>query len=221
MQPIVDDAFKTGQADAVTAVIAAGGRAAEKGWVPATSGNFSVRIDAVTIAITRSGVDKGRLEASDVLIQPLDAPLLPGSSAEALLHIDHYRAHPATGAIFHTHSPHATVIGRAHLSAGTVWLSGWELQKALSGVRTHETAVEVPIFANDQDIARLSTRVSVRFAAILPAEREGLPAIRAPGYLLAGHGIYAFGATPFEAFRHLDAFEALFHQELLLRSTQS
>ncbi|WP_369673741.1 class II aldolase/adducin family protein, partial [Enterococcus faecium] len=89
MQPIVDDAFKTGQADAVTAVIAAGGRAAEKGWVPATSGNFSVRIDAVTIAITRSGVDKGRLEASDVLIQPLDAPLLPGSSAEALLHIDH------------------------------------------------------------------------------------------------------------------------------------
>lgn len=221
MPPIADDDFKTGQADAVAAVIAAGTRAAEKGWVPATSGNFSVRIDAETIAITRSGVDKGRLEASDILIQSLGSPLLPGSSAEALLHVDHYRAHPATGAIFHTHSPYATVIGRAYFSAGAVWLTGWELQKALSGVKTHETAVEVPIFANDQDIAALSARVSARFATTLPAEHAGLPALRAPGYLLAGHGIYAFGANPFEAFRHLEAFEALFNQEFLLRSTQS
>lgn len=221
MQPISEDDFETAQADAVAAVIAAGGRAAAKGWVPATSGNFSVRIDVETIAITRSGVDKGRLEASDILIQPLASPLLPGSSAEALLHIDHYRAHPATGAIFHTHSPCATVIGRAHLSQQAVWLTGWELQKALSGVKTHETAVEVPIFANDQDIAALSTRVTARFATVLPPEHQGLPAIRAPGYLLAGHGIYAFGANPFEAWRHLEAFEALFNQEFLLRSTQS
>ncbi len=185
MQPISEDDFETAQADAVAAVIAAGGRAAAKGWVPATSGNFSVRIDAETIAITRSGVDKGRLEASDILIQPLASPLLPGSSAEALLHIDHYRAHPAAGAIFHTHSPYATVIGRAHLSQQAVWLAGWELQKALSGVKTHETAVEVPIFANDQDIAALSTRVTARFATALPpsiraCRRSAHPAICSP-----------------------------------------
>jgi len=59
---------------AIGAVIAAGSVASERGWTPATSGNFSVRIDRDRIAITRSGVDKGALKASDVLIQSLDRP---------------------------------------------------------------------------------------------------------------------------------------------------
>ena len=92
-------------APAVAAVIAAGRAAAERHWVPATSGNFSVRIDANRVAITRSGVDKGHLTPEDILVQPLDAPLLPRSSAEALLHLDLYRRDPAIGAIFHVHAP--------------------------------------------------------------------------------------------------------------------
>jgi len=46
---------------AVDAVIAAGRYASARHWVPATSGNFSVRVDDARIAITRSGVDKGAL----------------------------------------------------------------------------------------------------------------------------------------------------------------
>lgn len=200
-------------AKAVAGVIAAGRNAALRHWVPATSGNFSVRIDAGRIAITRSGVDKGSLVASDILIQPLDQPLLPGSSAEAELHTALYRQRPELGAIFHAHSPAATVLSRLALAEETLTLTGWELQKALSGVRTHEAIVEVPVFANDQDISALSGRVDARLAQ--PATASG--AILAPGYLLAGHGVYAWGATEGDAARHLEALETLFEFELSYR----
>lgn len=200
-------------AKAVAGVIAAGRSAAERHWVPATSGNFSVRIDADTIAITRSGVDKGNLVPSDILIQPLDQPLLPGSSAEAELHTALYRERPDLGAIFHAHSPAATVLSRLALAAGTLTLTGWELQKALAGVRSHETVVEVPVFANDQDIPALSKRVEARLAQ--PTTVSG--AFSAPGYLLAGHGVYAWGATEGDAARHLEALETLFEFELSYR----
>jgi methylthioribulose-1-phosphate dehydratase len=200
-------------AKAVAGVIAAGRNAAGRHWVPATSGNFSVRIDAGTIAITRSGVDKGNLVAADILIQPLDQKLLPGSSAEAELHTALYRQRPDLGAIFHVHSPAATVLSRLALRDGTLTLTGWELQKALAGVRTHEAIVEVPVFANDQDIPALSKRVEARLAQ--PTAVSG--ALLAPGYLLAGHGVYAWGATEGDAARHLEALETLFEFELSYR----
>jgi methylthioribulose-1-phosphate dehydratase len=199
------------ESEAVAAVIAAGRAAALRHWVPATSGNFSVRIDADTIAITCSGVDKGNLQPTDILIQPLGSTLVPRSSAEAALHTALYRKHPGIGAIWHAHSPAATVLSRLALKEGSVRLQGWELQKALSGVKTHEAIVDVPIFANDQDIDALSIRVDARLSEPVNG------AISAPGYLLAGHGVYAWGATPAEAARHLEALETLFEFELSYR----
>ncbi|MCX5496773.1 methylthioribulose 1-phosphate dehydratase [Kaistia dalseonensis] len=199
------------RAAAVGAVIEAGRTASIRHWVPATSGNFSVRIDAETVAITRSGVDKGDLKPADILIQPLEQPLLPGSSAEAELHTALYRKHPAIGAIFHVHSPAATVFSRLAVSTDSLTLTGWELQKALSGVKTHEAIVDVPVFANDQDIGALSRRVDARLSRAVDG------AISAPGYLLAGHGLYAWGASPAEAARHLEALETLFEFELSYR----
>ena len=98
-----------------------------RGWTPTTSGNFSAGVDHDLIAVTRSGVDKGALKAADVLIQPLDRPLLSGSSAEAALHARRYRDAPETDALSYP---------RAHLTEGVVWIEGWELQKALTGVKS-------------------------------------------------------------------------------------
>jgi methylthioribulose-1-phosphate dehydratase len=200
---------------AVASVIAAGRSASARHWVPATSGNFSVRTGRGHIAITRSGVDKGTLLPGDILIQPLDQPLLPGSSAEASLHVRLYQDNPEIGAIFHVHSLYATVIARAHAGDGVVYLAGWELQKALSGVTSHETIVEVPVFDNDQDTAALAIRVAKRLAA--PAAPGH---ICAPGYLLAGHGLYAWGRSAQDAARHLEALEVLFHQTIVARTYQ-
>ena len=200
---------------AVEAVIAAGRDASNRGWVPATSGNFSVRIDQTRIAITRSGAGKGSLSPADVLIQSIDRPLLPGSSAEAALHVSRYADDPNIGAIFHVHGLYSTVIARAHAAKGVVELNGWELQKALAGVTTHEATVDVPVFANDQDVAAISVRVAERLAQPMPPGRS-----RAPGYLLAGHGLYAWGRSARDAARHLEALEVLFSQIITLRSYQ-
>jgi len=39
-----------------------------RGWVPATSGNFSARLENGNIAITTSGKHKGHLQASDIML---------------------------------------------------------------------------------------------------------------------------------------------------------
>lgn len=186
---------------AIDAVIAAGRDAAARGWVPATAGNFSVRAGDL-IAITRTGRDKGRLRAEDIAVVSLASPFGDDLSAEAALHFARYRADAQVGAIFHVHMTIAAALGRRHAHEGQLILHGWELQKAFSGVSGHLTAVRVPILRNDQDTQALAAA----------AERELQRAdsgLTAPGYLIAGHGVNAWGRTSADAQRHLEAFEAL------------
>ncbi|HTU70219.1 MAG TPA: methylthioribulose 1-phosphate dehydratase [Candidatus Baltobacteraceae bacterium] len=183
----------------VAADLAAFGRfAAARGWVPATAGNFSSRIDADYVAITRSGIDKGSITAQDVIAVPLAGSLPPGVSAETPLHVARYRRGPATGAILHVHTVAATVLSRADAPQGFVELDGFEMHKTV-GLRTHESTLRLPIFANDQDTAALAERIE----SVLDAE----PVV--PGYLLGGHGLYAWGATMVDAQRHLEGLEFL------------
>jgi methylthioribulose-1-phosphate dehydratase len=180
--------------------IAAFGRfAAARGWVPATAGNFSRRIDERHVAVTRSGVDKGAIGAADVATLALDAPIPPGMSAEAPLHLARYRTDPAIGAIFHVHTVAATVLSRLDEARGAVRTDGFEMHKTLAGVTTHEGAVEIPVFANDQDTVALAERIEARLG------RDAA----VPAFLLAGHGLYAWGATAADARRHLEGIEFL------------
>jgi methylthioribulose-1-phosphate dehydratase len=185
------------QDSAVDDVIEAGRLASARGWVPATSGNFSARIDGGRIAITASGVDKGSLGRHDILAIALDAPPPPGSSAETGLHLEAYLRDPSIGAVVHIHSRNATVLSRRLAGTGALVLEGYELLKAFAGIRTHETALAVPIFANSQDIPALAAEVAAQ-----PNQ--------APGYLIVGHGLYAWGRTMRDALRHAEAFEFLF-----------
>jgi methylthioribulose-1-phosphate dehydratase len=186
--------------DAVTGDLAAIGRfAAARGWVPATSGNFSRRIDDKHVAVTRSGIDKGTIAAADLLVVALDAPLPAGVSAETPLHVARYKRNPAIGAVVHVHSVAATVLSRADEARGSVALHGFEMHKALQGITTHASDVQLPIFENDQDTAALAQRIEARLG----------PDPAVPGYLLAGHGLYAWGATMDDARRHLEGLEFL------------
>jgi len=185
--------------EAVESIAAIGRFASARGWVPATSGNFSCRIDARTIAITRSGVDKGDLGAADIAALDLDGTLPPGLSAETPLHVARYRADRGVGAIVHVHTVAATVLSRMHLADGVIAMAGFEMQKALQGVTTHLGEVALPIFANAQDTDELAARIEARLGAA--------PAV--PAYLLAGHGLYAWGQTMSDARRHLEGIEFL------------
>ncbi|WP_035057235.1 methylthioribulose 1-phosphate dehydratase [Andreprevotia chitinilytica] len=188
-------------------VIAAGRFGASRGWVPATSGNFSARLDERHIVVTRSGRDKGALTPADLATISLDEPLPPGLSAEAPLHVARYRADPAIGAIYHVHSTTAALASRLHAASATLLLQGWELQKAFAGVTSHTVALTVPVFANSQDTVALADDVEARLGE-LPAQSL------APGYLLAGHGLYAWGRDGNEALRHLEAFDVLLQLQL-------
>ncbi len=184
----------------VAADVAALGRyAAERGWVPATSGNFSQRIDERHVAITRSGIDKGNIRPFDLIVVDLNAALPVGVSAETPLHVARYRSSASTGAIAHVHSVAATVLSRADADRGCVRLDGFEMHKALEGFSTHASVVALPIFENDQDTHALALRIEEQLSATTAV----------PGYLLAGHGLYAWGATMTDARRHLEAIEFL------------
>ncbi|MGZ8951614.1 MAG: class II aldolase/adducin family protein, partial [Methylobacter sp.] len=77
-----------------------------KGWVPATSGNFSARLPDGTIAITVSGKHKGRLQLDDIMLIDADANSLDGKkpSAETALHTSLYKRFPAVQSVLHPHS---------------------------------------------------------------------------------------------------------------------
>lgn len=186
------------------ALIAAGELFHRRGWVPATGGNFSARIDAESMLITASGWHKGELDESAFLVCDFDGrPQDAGRKAsyETLLHCQLYRHDPGIGSVLHTHSVANTVLSRRHAS---IRLAGYELLKLLPGIQTHEAVVEVPVFDNDQDIARLADTVDQWM--------KSHPDV--PAYLIAGHGLYAWGANVAQARHRVEALEFLFECEL-------
>ncbi|MEZ5583623.1 MAG: methylthioribulose 1-phosphate dehydratase [Candidatus Competibacteraceae bacterium] len=179
----------------------------EQGWVPATSGNFSARLNDGNIAITVSGSHKGVLEETDIMtVDSRGQALLEGKrpSAETALHTLLYRRDPAINAVLHTHSVNATVLSRLYRTA--LRLQDYEVLKAFPDIDSHECTVVVPIFPNDQNIDRLADRVA-RYWDEHPLQ----------GYLIAGHGFYTWGNSVDDARRHIEAFEFLFECELFMR----
>lgn len=61
--------------------------------------------------------------------------------------------------MLHTHSPVQTIASRLYAGSGMIRLEGYELLKAFEGNTTHETAVDVPVFANTQDMQVLAAQV--------------------------------------------------------------
>jgi len=175
-----------------------------RGWVPATGGNFSARLDDRHLLITASGVHKGELSRADFMVVDTDGqPLEAGrkSSYETGLHTQLYRFAPDIGAVLHVHSVANTVLSRQF---DAIRLSGYELLKILPDITEPSVTVEIPVFGNDQDIAALARQVDARM-------REPTSI---PGYLIAGHGLYTWGKTVREARYRLEALEFMFECEL-------
>ncbi|MBV9654571.1 MAG: methylthioribulose 1-phosphate dehydratase [Acetobacteraceae bacterium] len=186
---------------AVQSIIAAGRRMDDRGWVPATAGNISLRLPGGDIAITSSGGHKGFLTPEGVMrVDPDGRPLTEGGrpSAETLLHCQIYRLFAEAGAVLHGHSVAGTVLSMALADESKLVFAGYEVQKAFDGQTTHEAALDLPIFDNDQDIPRLAGRIEARL-------RQGAPL----GYLIRGHGVYVWGPDMPVALARLEGLEFL------------
>lgn len=181
-----------------------------RGWTPATSSNFSMRLDDSSCCITVSGRDKGKLGVADFMRVDMDGePLDPGRkpSAETLLHTQIYRRFPEAGAVLHTHSLNQTIASRLFEAEGYIELAGYELLKAFHGYETHEAVMRVPVFLNSQDMHEIMHGVDVLLDADIPLH----------AYLISGHGVYTWGRDLAETQRHLEAMEFLLACELELR----
>lgn len=179
------------------------------GWTPATSSNFSMRLDDRHAAVTVSGRDKGKLVADDIMVVDFDGKAVGSDkrpSAETILHTQLYRRMPEIGCVLHTHSQAQTLASKLFSGAGHVRFEEYELIKAFRGQESHETVMDVPVLANNQCIPTLAAQVDVLL------DKGAMW-----GYLIEGHGMYAWGRDMAEARRHLEAFEFLLNCELEMR----
>lgn len=193
-------------ATVAAAIIAAGRRLDALGLVPATAGNFSIRLDARHLAVTASGCHKGFLTPEDVLAVDLDGAVQGSprkSSAETMLHCGIYRRFPEAGAVLHGHSIANTVLSRA--AGCTLTLAGHELLKIFPGLPTHDAAVEIPVVHNDQDIALMQRGLDRLWDAQAQVQ---------PGYLIRGHGAYVWAADMPGALTRMEALEFMLACEL-------
>jgi methylthioribulose-1-phosphate dehydratase len=176
-----------------------------RGWALGTSGNFSAVLsrEPFRLAITSSGVDKGLLNAGQIVQIDETGQILGRQegkpSAEASIHIAVVRARGVgAGAVLHTHSIWSTILSDA--ADGGIVLEGYEMLKGLDGVSTHQHREWLPIIENTQDWASAAPEVE----QLLRANPK------THGFLIRRHGLYTWGRDLAEAKRQIEILEFLF-----------
>ena len=89
------------------------------GYVPATDGNISVRLNANRLLVTPSLAVKGALQPAQLLITDLDGQVVRGKgqpSSEIKMHLYVYRMRPDVVAVVHAHPPTACGFAAAGLA---------------------------------------------------------------------------------------------------------
>lgn len=183
-----------------------------KGWSPATSTNYSFRLENKPdeIYVSRSGIDKSQFSEDDFMMVDLQGKQLPGyeslkPSAETLIHCTLYELFPETQCIVHSHSVYSVL--HSAVEKESVRIEGYEVLKGFDGITTHESVVDCPIFDNTQDM--------LAFSELLKAQKHRLTI---PAFIMRKHGTYAWGKNLFEAKRHLETAEYLLECEWRLRN---
>ena len=171
-------------------------------WCEGTGGNFSVVVqrDPLHLLMAPSGVNKGQVEPAQLVIVDEQQKVIQGqgrASAETTLHVEIITTLQCR-AVLHTHSVESTVLSDHCAKQATIRLEGWEMLKGLKGIATHDTSIDIPIVANNQNMRELSQSIRPYLNT------------NAPGILVAGHGLYAWGDSLAEAQRHVEILEFLF-----------
>lgn len=177
----------------------------DRGWMPGTAGNISVRAGDDAL-VTASGLSKGELTERDtVLVGVADTVARPGQnrkpSAETSIHTAVYRTR-AAGAVVHVHSPFATALATTAARPGdtvtTLRITGYELLKGF-GLRDPST-VDVPVFPNWPDVPRIGADIETYLR-----DNPTAP----PILFITGHGITTWGDTLAQARDRAECLEAL------------
>lgn len=161
------------------------------GFMPATSGNLSVRLDQDRILATPTGRAKFLLRSDEIVVVDLEGRQLAGSrrvTSEIGMHLAIYRLRPDAGAVIHSHPPIATGFA----------CSGRPLDEPLCSEAIMTLGV-VPL-------APYATTGTVDLAASLEPLIPEHSAI-----LLANHGAVTYGADLLDAFLKMETVEHFAH----------
>jgi len=93
------------------AIIDAGRRVYDRGYVASNDGNISARLDKSHILITPTGVGKGFMNSADLIVIDYKGNVVKGKkkpSSESLLHLRIYKERSDVNSVCHAHPPYAT-----------------------------------------------------------------------------------------------------------------
>jgi len=159
----------------------------DHGFVSATDGNLSVRLDANRVLATPTGMSKGMMSPEDMVVVDMQGQRLEGTrnvSSEIAMHLTIYRMRPDVNAVVHAHPCTATGFASA----------GMPLDDPICS--------EVIITLGAVPLAEYATTGT-------PALSESLmPFI--PDYdaiLLANHGAVSYGCDLMTAYLKMEAVE--------------
>jgi len=170
------------------AIVEAGKVLYGQGYVVSNDGNISVKVSENTIVVTPTGVSKGSMSVSDMVVMDLDGNVLSqgtrGPSSEVKMHLRVYREDPKVNAVVHAHPIYATSFAVAGIALDKPIMSEAVLQVG---------AVPVAHYAKPgtHDVPD----------SIAPYVNGGA------AVLLANHGALTWGTTLEEALARMEVVE--------------
>ncbi|MBI5059271.1 class II aldolase/adducin family protein [candidate division KSB1 bacterium] len=154
--------------------------------LPATDGNFSARLDATRVVLTRKAIEKRELRQDDFVVSGVDDPAPEGGSSEWRLHQTLYRARPEIACVLHAHAPGLTAFAVARRVPDASLL-------AESALLLGRVAL-VPF---------VSPGTAALGETLIATDRD------AGVYILANHGSVTVGGTITEALHRMERAEFL------------
>jgi len=159
----------------------------ERGFVAATDGNLSVRLNQNRILATPTCMSKGEMRPSDLVIVNPEGRLLAGRrrvSSEIAMHLLIYRLRPDVNGIVHAHPPTATGF-------------------AAAGVPLNEPLVcEVVIGLGSIPLAKYGTPGTPELTDALAPLVPTYDAL-----LMSNHGVVTYGTDLSQAFMKMETVE--------------
>jgi L-fuculose-phosphate aldolase len=157
------------------------------GFIAATDGNISVRLDDERVLVTPTGMSKGMMKTSDLVIVDMNGHKLKGKrevTSEIGMHLLIYRMRPDVNAVVHAHPRTATGF-------------------AASGIALNKPLVcEVVIGLGQIPLAPYGTPGTQELAETLEPLIPDFDAI-----LMANHGVVTYGSDLQSAYMKMETVE--------------
>ncbi len=187
--------------DLIKKMISVGKNFYDREWLFATSGNLSISTED-GIILTASGAHKGYLTEDDFVLIDFEGNVIEGNgkpSGETDFHLQLFNSFKSVNSVIHTHSVYSSLISLNE----KVEFKDNEIMKAFEDIKEPAEPMIIPVFPNLQQKAELIELIGNNSNVIKF------------GYLLKGHGLFAFASSLEKAQIYTEAFEFLFKFEYL------